>query len=116
MGTSRWWLWSAGLIAVMMIALGVGNLIEDDGGPLYGRILFAAVLVGGAILVAIGIRMRITRPALGSRLVGLGVLPGASGIALFWFPPALVAGVLALASSIAALSDSARAPVAAPHS
>jgi len=100
--TSRWWLWTAGLIGALMVMLGVGNLIEDDGGPLYGRVLFAAVLIAGAALIVAGIRMRTDRPELGSRLVAVGVLPGASGIALFWFPPAVAVGVLALATSVAA--------------
>ena len=97
----------------MMVALGVGNLIEDDGGPLYGQILFAAVLIGGAIAIAVGIRLRANRPRQGSRLVAAGVLPGASGIALFWFPPAVAVGVLAVASSIAAWrdADGLRSPV-----
>lgn len=102
---SRWWLWSSGFIALMMVALGVGNLIEDDGGPLYGQILFAAVLIGGAIAIGVGIRMRAGQPQRGSRLVAIGVLPGASGIAFFWFPPAVAVGALALASSIAAFRD-----------
>lgn len=105
MNVSRWWLWSSGFIALMMLALGVGNLVEDDGGPLYGQILFAAVLVGGAIAIGVGIRMRADRPRFGSRLVAIGVLPGASGIAFFWFPPAVAVGALALASSIAAYRD-----------
>lgn len=106
MNASKWWIWSAAVIAVLMVTLGVGNLIEDDGGPLWGQIIFAAVLVAGAVLVASGIWVRKNRPQLGSRLVAIGVLPGVSGVALFWFPPAVAVGLLALASSIAAFADS----------
>lgn len=106
MNASKWWIWSAGSISVLMVALGVGNLIEDDGGPLWGQLIFAGVLVTGAALIAGGIWTRRTRPELGSRLVAVGVLPGASGIALFWFPPAVAVGLLAVASSVAAFADS----------
>lgn len=106
MNVSKWWIWSAGVIGLLMIALGVGNLIEDDGGPLWGQIIFAAVLFAGAVLIAAGIWTRQSRPGLGSRLVAIGVLPGVSGVALFWFPPAVAVGLLALASSVAAYADS----------
>ena len=106
MNVSKWWIWSAGVIAVLMVALGVGNLIEDDGGPLWGQIIFAAVLFAGATLIASGIWTRVTRRELGSRLIAIGVLPGISGLALFWFPPAVAVGLLAMASSVAAFADS----------
>ena len=106
MNVSKWWIWSAGVIGLLMIALGVGNLFEDDGGPLWGQIIFAAVLFAGAVLIATGIWARRSRPRVGSRLVAAGVLPGVSGVALFWFPPAVAVGLLALASSIAAFADS----------
>ena len=106
MNVSKWWIWSAGTISLLMVALGVGNLVEEDGGPLYGRLIFAAVLVAGAALIASGIWTRRTRRELGSRLVAIGVLPGVSGVALFWFPPAVAMGLLALASRVAAFADS----------
>ena len=105
MNGSRWWHWSAGLIAVLMVVLGAGNLIEDDGGPLYGRIIFAAVLVGGASLVATGILNKRSRPELSNKLVALGVLPGAAGIAFLWFPPAVAVGILAIMTSVAAYRE-----------
>ena len=106
MNLSKWWIWSAGVIGLLMVAFGVGNLIEDDGGPLYGQIMIAVVLLAGAVLIARGIWARRSRPQLGSRLVAIGVLPGVSGVALFWFPPAVAVGLLALASTIAAFADS----------
>ncbi len=108
MKDERWWLGSAVLVAALMIALGVGNLIEDDGGPLYGKVIFAAVLIGGAALVGGGILVRRGDPNRGSRMVGIGVLPGALGIALFWFPPALAVGVLALITAVHAFRNSER--------
>ena len=106
MDTSRWWLWSAGFVATMMTVLGVGNLLEDDGGPLYGRIVFAAVMIGGAVLVVTGMRVRSTRRGSGSRLIAVGVSPGALGIAFFWFPPAVAVGILAVATTWKAFHES----------
>ena len=113
MKNARWWMWSAALVAVLMVVLGVGNLIDDDGGPLYGKLIFAAVLVGAAALVAVGVRRRSSDRVAGNRLIGIGVLPGASGIALFWFPPAVAVGVLALVTSVAAFRDAKSVPSAA---
>ena len=107
MNRSNWWIWSAGLVAILMVALAVGNLVDDDGGPLYGQLLFAAVLIGGAVSVAVGIKMRADETVRSSWFIGFGVLPGCLGIALFWFPPAVAAGLLAMASAIAAFRDAA---------
>jgi len=112
MKETPWWVWTAGATAIWMTALALGNLIEDDGGPFYGQLLFAAVLIGGAIAVAGGVRMRSSRPEKGAGLVGFGVIPAVSGMALFWFPPAVAAGVLALATSVAAFRNSRGLPVA----
>lgn len=112
MRNTRWWVWSAGLIAVLMVIFGVANLIEDDGGPLYGRIIFAAVLISAATAVAVGIRKRSTDPALGNRLVGLGVIPATMSLALFWFPPAAAVGVLSIVTSVAAFRDARGIPSA----
>lgn len=112
MKETPWWVWTAGATAIWMTVLAIGNLIEDDGGPFYGQVLFATVLIGGAIAVAIGVRLRSSRPERGATLVGFGVIPAVSGIALFWFPPAVAAGVLALATCVAAFRASQRLPVA----
>lgn len=112
MKDTPWWVWTAGATAIWMTALAIGNLIEDDGGPFYGQVLFATVLIGGAIAVAVGVRMRSSRPEKGATLVGFGVIPAVSGIALFWFPPAVAAGVLALATSVAAFRSARHMPVA----
>ncbi|NND02474.1 MAG: hypothetical protein HKN91_06785 [Acidimicrobiia bacterium] len=105
MKNSPWWVWSAALIAGLMVLLGVGNLIDDDGGPLFGQIILLAVMAGAATLVAVGIRRRISDAKLGNRLIGLGVIPGVMGLALFWFPPAVAVGVLSIVTSVAAFRD-----------
>jgi hypothetical protein len=110
MKVSRWWIATAVLISALMVVLGVGNLTEDDGGPLHGRIIFAAVLILGAVLVVAGLILRRRRPALGAKLVAVGVLPGASGLAFFWFPPAAVVGALAIATAVAAANESTERP------
>ncbi len=112
MKNSRWWVWSASLVAVLMVVFAVGNLIDDDGGPLYGQLILAAIFVGGAAAVVFGIRKRSIDTTSGNRMIGLGVLPGVAGLALFWFPPAVAVGVLAAVTSVAALRDTKALPSA----
>ena len=45
----RWWHTAAGFIAVGMVFLGIGNLLGEDGGPLYGKIVAVAVAVAESI-------------------------------------------------------------------
>jgi hypothetical protein len=95
---------TAGAIGVLMVMLGIGNLIEEDGGPLYGQLILLAFMVTGAGLILAGLFLQRTQQARGSKLVALGVAPGAVGVAFFWFPPALAVGVLAIVTSWKALT------------
>ena len=99
----RWWMISAGVIGVLMLMLGIGNLVDpDDNGPLYGQIVLLSVMAAGAALITAGlVRMR-HDPTRGSKLLAIGVLPGSVGIAFFWFPPAFAAGILAIVTSVVA--------------
>ena len=105
---SGWWRYAAGLFAPLMILFGFGNLFGDDGGPLYGKLLAlaATLLAAGAIVAGLAIRGR--RRALGSMLIGIGSVPAMGGIVLFWFPPALLVGVLAVAVVAKAFGDMSR--------
>ena len=106
---TRWWYISAIVIGVLMLMLGIGNLVDpDDTGPLYGQLILLAVMATGAVLVASGLVLVHRNQARGSKLVALGVLPGSIGIAFFWFPPAVAAGVLALFTSWVAFSSTAK--------
>lgn len=112
----RWWHVSAGMIGVLMLMLGFGDLLSPDNtGPLYGRLILLGVMATGAALIIAGaVLLRRGQPR-GSKMVALGVLPGSVGIAFFWFPPAVAVGVLSLVTSWAAFnsaSELSREPAA----
>ena len=96
----RWWLASAMVIGVLMLMLGVGNLLNpDDTGPLFGQLVLLGVMATGAGLIGFGLLERRRDPARGSKIVAIGVLPGIVGLAFFWFPPAVLVGILAIMTS-----------------
>jgi uncharacterized membrane protein HdeD (DUF308 family) len=100
---TRWWIVSAVAIGALMLMLGIGNLMDpDDTGPLYGQLILLAVMATGAVLIASGVVLVRRKNARGAKLVALGVLPGSVGTAFFWFPPAVVVGILAVITSWAA--------------
>lgn len=109
----NWWVVLAGIMAVMQAFAGLGNLVEDDGGPLYGRVAFLAVLVAGAVLILAGIVVRQRNRRRGSLMIGIGVLPSASGILFFWFPPAVVYGIAAIVVAVVAFRDASGHPAPA---
>jgi TRAP-type mannitol/chloroaromatic compound transport system permease small subunit len=100
-----WWLIAAALIAVALALLGIGNLQGDDGGPLYGKIVAAVIAVGAALLVFAGLGVRRRHRALGSLMIGVGVLPAGLLVVFFWFPPVALIGVLSLGVAITAFVD-----------
>ncbi len=102
---TRWWMISAGVIGASMLALGIGNLVDNDGGPLYGQLILLAAMAAGAALILFGLVLVRRKPVRGARFVAVGVLPGTVGLALFWFPPALAMGILALITSWAAFES-----------
>lgn len=107
---TRWWMVSSTAIGALMLMLGVGNLIDpEDTGPLYGQLVLLAVMAAGAAMIGYGMVLLLRRKKTrGAKLVGLGVAPGAVGIAFFWFWPAVAVGLLALASSGAAFRAAGR--------
>jgi hypothetical protein len=104
----RWWRIAAGFIAVGMAFLGIGNMLEDDGGPLYGRILAAAVAVGAATLIIAGLTIRKRNQKLGSTMIAVGTLPATGLVLFFWFPPVALVGVLAVVVTVKAFNDAGR--------
>ena len=104
----RWWLYAAGLIAFGFAFLGIGNMLEDDGGPLYGRIVAAAVAVAAALLIAAGLIIRRRNRRLGSAMIGIGTLPASLLILFFWFPPVALVGVLAIVVTVKAFNDAGK--------
>jgi hypothetical protein len=104
----RWWRIAAGFIAVGMAFLGIGNMLEDDGGPLYGRIVAAVVAVAAAMLIGAGLTIRRRNQRLGSTMIGVGTLPATGLILFFWFPPVALVGVLAVVVTVKAFNDAGR--------
>lgn len=100
-----WWRVSAAGIAFSIAFLGIGNMFGGDPGPYYGKVLAAAVAVTAAVLILVGLKIRERRRMLGSTIVGVGTLPGASLIIVFWFPPVALFGLLSLFTAIFAFAD-----------
>jgi len=107
-GKKAWWVVVAGLMAAAQTLLGFGNLVEDDGGPLYGQLVLLAITTAGAVLITVGIVARSRNQTRGSTLIGVGVLPSGLGIVFFWFPPVFLYGVLAIVVVVLAFRDSSR--------
>ena len=102
---ARWWLVAAGLIAIALATFGIGTLLEDDGGPLYGRIVAASVAVALALLIIAGLIVRTRNQARGSNMIAIGVLPGTVLTVLFWFPPVALTGLLSIVVAWHAFQD-----------
>ncbi len=108
MWKQKWWLFAAGLIGLAMAVFGIGNLLGDDGGPLYGKIVAVAVAVAFAGLIFGGLGVREGNETRGSLMIGVGVLPGTLLVTLLWFPPVAAVGVLSIFVAWSAFVDAAR--------
>jgi len=103
---TQWWMISAGVIGASMLALGIGTLVDpDDNGPLFWQLTLFAVMAAGAALILSGLVLVRRNQVRGARFVAVGVLPGMVGFALFWFPPAVAVGILAIITSWAAFQS-----------
>jgi hypothetical protein len=107
MSKKSWWIYAAGLIGFAMVMLGLGNLFDDDGGPLYGKIVAATVAVAFAGFIFAGLYTREGNRQRGSMMVGIGVLPATVLVSLFWFPPVAAVGLLAIIVAWRAFADAA---------
>lgn len=104
---SGWWRFAAALVAPILALLGIGNL-EDDGGPLYGRVVAATIAIIAALLIVAGLAVRRRNRALGGGLIAVGVLPGTLLVVFFWFPPVALMGILCVAVLLASIADVVR--------
>ena len=100
-----WWRVSAAVIAFGITFLGIGNMFGGDPGPYSGKVLAAAVAVAAGVLILVGLKIRDRRRTLGSTMVGVGTLPGATLIMVFWFPPVALFGLLSLFTAVFAFAD-----------
>ena len=71
----RWWRIGAGIIAIAVAFFGMGNLFEEDGGPLSGKIVAASIAVVIAGMLMAGLVIRRTNTARGSYMIAIGALP-----------------------------------------
>ncbi len=110
----RWWRLAAGLIAATFIGVGIDDLVRVDEQDIGSTIILSSL---AAVIIA-GILVRRRHQRIGSRMIGVGVLPGSAAIILFWFPPFLLFGLLSIAVMITALKDSTQhpSPIPAPPS
>lgn len=103
-----WWRFAAGLIAVAIVFLGIGNLFGGDPGPLYGKVVAVVVAVGLATTIFAGLYLRRRSPARSSTMIGVGVLPASVLIIMFWWPPVAAIGVLSIVVALRAFIDAER--------
>lgn len=109
-----WWFVPAGLVGLALVAFGIGNLVEDDGGPLYGQVIAAVLFAGAGLVIFVGMALRARGNRTGSRMILGGAIPGLASFALFWFPPAWLVGFMSVAVVVGASQDATKAEVSAP--
>lgn len=109
------WLIAAVVVSVVTVVGGIGNLIENDPGPLYGKIVYLVAAVLGAVLVVAGVAIRRQRRRSSSLLIAVGVTPGFPLAAFFWFPPVALLGVLAIGVFLTAVNDYSQLEPTAPQ-
>ncbi len=105
-----WWRMAALPVSVLICVGGVGNMIADTEGALFGRIAYAAASVIGVGFVMWGLRSRGRNRKLGSTLIAAGLMPGLMLLLMVWFIPALLLGFVSAAISLAAFLDAPKAP------
>jgi hypothetical protein len=102
---SGWWRIAAAFIAILLAAAGVSSFFEPAAGHWAKHVFGNAALLCGPALVVTGLIVRPRRTRPGDLMILLGVLPATAALVLFWYPPALILGILAAAVCIAALTD-----------
>ena len=107
---SDWWRKLALPLSLFVVFAGIGNMIEDTEGALFGRIAYAVVAVAGFVLVVGGLLIRKRNRMVGSSMIAVGVMPGFPLAIMFWFPPVALVGGLAIAISFLAFIDAPKAP------
>jgi hypothetical protein len=109
-----WWLYSAGVIAIVLAVVVVVNLSEPATGP-WWKHFFGAIALGGApLMIAGGLFVRRRTQRIGSLMLAVGVMPGVAALVLFWWPPFLLFGLFSLTVMVSAFIDAAEHPVTVP--
>ena len=110
---ATWWQVGASVIAIGASVIAF-DIIVNDPGPMWKRLIGFALLVTSVALVAAGLIVRRRDRRLGSTMVAVGVTPGIAPIVFFWFPPAVAFGLFSIAVFVFAVNDAAEARRSSP--
>ena len=101
---SRWWQGGAVVIAFAAALVAI-DIIANDPGPMWKRLIGFTVLTTAAVLVAAGLVVRRHHRRTGSMMIAVGVTPGIVPIIFFWFPPGVAFGLFSIAVLVFAVND-----------
>jgi len=101
---ATWWQVGAVVIAFAASIVAI-DIIANDPGPMWKRVIGFGVLVTSAALVVGGLAIRRHDRRLGGVLVAVGVTPGIVPIIFFWFPPGVAFGLFSIAVLVFAVHD-----------
>lgn len=96
------------LIAATTEILAIGNLVSHDEGAIASKVLVFIAATIPATLVLGGLVLRRRRPVIASAAVAVGCLPGCAALMFWWFPPAVIAGLVSMAIVGSAATDAIR--------
>lgn len=107
---SGWWRVGAGFMALAQAVWAIGShpLVDPDPNVGSEQNLPSALYLAAAGLIVAGLVVRKNRKALGSAMIGIGVLPGTLAITILWMPPVALIGVLAVFVAGAAFIDAVK--------
>ncbi|MEZ5175480.1 MAG: hypothetical protein R2823_04660 [Acidimicrobiia bacterium] len=102
----NWWLAVAVISLVMLGGFGFGMGFEGDQPFDVLTLVFVSIEFAASLAILAGLVIRPKRRVLGSRLIGIGLIPGGlSLLAFWWFPPFILLALVLLAASVAAFID-----------
>lgn len=104
----QWWMGVALVIGSAYLAFAAGNLSSswwDEEASLASAVISATGGLAMAALAVGGVLLRRRGNRLGSIGVAISALPASGALMFWWFPPAILAGALAIAVVVFALAD-----------
>ncbi|MDP9494806.1 MAG: hypothetical protein M3P87_06145 [Actinomycetota bacterium] len=99
----RWWRMAAGLMSFSIACVAIANVFTEwTGGVLLVRLGPAFLAILGMASVFGGLVVRRRNAARGSTMIGVGLLPGVTLMAVFWSPILVAVGTIALILALTA--------------